>query len=190
VVAPLTFERIVVFEDTFGNPLNSYGTCVQGSTIQTVFLVVGFLLHTLLLIACWLAANSVQNAPTDFHEGKYISYAMSSMTQVYLIGVPASIAVYSSPVGRYLVITSLVFATVMLVLFCAVFPKWYKFTFGKNFYEFEGTTLEHHGRAGEREALKSKPDGQTTTEQQQLQASAVDSGDLRSPMQAQTATSL
>jgi hypothetical protein len=73
--------------------------------------------------------------------------------------------------------TSLVFATVMLVLFCTVFPKWYKFTFGKNFYEFEGTELVHHGGVGESETLKSKA-GKTNNKQRKTQASDLNSGDL------------
>lgn len=65
----------------------------------------------------------VRNVPTSFQEGTYVNIAMLCQLQLFAVVVPALVAVYESPEGRFFVIAGLILVC-CLCLFSVIFgPK-------------------------------------------------------------------
>ena len=51
------------------------------------------------------------------------------MSQIYLLAVPTVVATYSNVIGRFVIMSTVVFLTVLCLLFFLVFPKVFDFRF-------------------------------------------------------------
>ena len=86
VLDPLEWKRTTLSADQFGEPLESEGHCtsdhwvIYGSIIAALHL-------TLLGVACYLCYVA-RDIPTKLSEGKYLSIAMISNLQIFVVGVP------------------------------------------------------------------------------------------------------
>lgn len=86
IADPLEWQRNIISADQFGAPLESQGFC--SSDHWAVFAGVITAMHLLLLaVACYLCYVS-RGIPTKFSEGKYVSIAMISNLQIFIVGVP------------------------------------------------------------------------------------------------------
>jgi len=101
VWSPLEWTRVVISEDQFGESLESEGYCT--SEHWGIFGgLIGALHAALLAIASYLCYVS-RNIPTKFSEGKYLSVAMVSNLQIFIVGVPVLIVVGSEPATSFFV---------------------------------------------------------------------------------------
>lgn len=100
-VSPLEWQRTVLSADQFGTPLESEGHCTSDQWMAFAGLI-GMLHLILLAFACYLCFVS-RNIPTKFSEGKYVSIAMISNLQIFLVGVPILIILGASPQSSFFV---------------------------------------------------------------------------------------
>ena len=84
VFAPLEWKRTVLRADIFGEALESQGMCT-GDSWQVFASLIGCLHLFLLALGCVLCYKARQ-IPTMFQEGKYVSIAMLSNLQIFIVG--------------------------------------------------------------------------------------------------------
>lgn len=84
VADPLQWEREVVQETQFGEPLESQGYC-SSDHWQLFFGIIGALHLSLMAVATYLCYKT-RAIPTRFQEGRYLSIAMVSNLQIFLVG--------------------------------------------------------------------------------------------------------
>jgi hypothetical protein len=128
-IAPLKFTRLVSQVDEYGNTKVSFGQC-SGDAASVAFVLVVFALHAVAVILTYSASNHVRELPTKYQESRYLNMAILSMAQIYLIAVPSIAAVYSTPIGRFVITSSTVFVTIGALLFFMIFPKIFPKQFG------------------------------------------------------------
>ena len=136
-IAPLTFERIVLMTDSFGNPTDSIGECV-GGPISVAFVVIVFALHAAGLIATGIFSSFVKHLPMKYQESRFLNYAILTMVQIYILAIPTFAAVYQSPTGRFVIGSTVVLITVGSLLLFLILPKMFPSTF-----DIEGTSEEN-----------------------------------------------
>ena len=91
---PLEWVRSVLIVDKYGNALSSEGHCTSeywGAFAGTI----AVLHFSLMAVACWLAYVS-RDVPTEFSEGKYVTIAVLSNLQIFMVGIPVLIIVGNS----------------------------------------------------------------------------------------------
>jgi hypothetical protein len=126
VTSPLTYIRTITETDVNGYPTQSFGMCTLNPTNQTASIVflclcVGYL--ALLVISTGIVSIWVHNAPEKFQDAKMTAIGACCLGQVYLLGIPIVILLYYAPIPRFLVLSTLVLLT-FLVLFGVLFmPK-------------------------------------------------------------------
>ncbi|CAB9524662.1 acid type B receptor subunit 2 [Seminavis robusta] len=92
---PLQWQREVLTEDIFGVPLESIGYCTAEHWAIWAGLIVT--LHLLLMAVACFMCYAARNIPTRFAEGKYISIAMISNLQIFVVGVPILVIIGADP---------------------------------------------------------------------------------------------
>jgi hypothetical protein len=137
-VQPLKWERLVVFADSLGFPQLSHGLCAAPGAASGAFVIVVFGLLLMNLIAAAVGAYAVSTFPTEFQESRWIVIALSSVTQVVFVAIPTTVAVYSTEIGRFMILSSLVFVCVMILDLCMIFPKFYRLSTGKELWAITG----------------------------------------------------
>jgi len=114
IVDPLQWERTVISADQFGEPLESQGMCVSdhwsafGGAIAALHLI-------LMAVACYLCYVS-RGIPTRFSEGKYLSIAMISNLQIFIVGIPILVVVGGDPQTSFFVRVTIIWYVVVLPL--------------------------------------------------------------------------
>jgi ABC-type branched-subunit amino acid transport system substrate-binding protein len=121
-IAPLQYVRVVVISDVNQFPRSSSGTCT-GADSSIGFLIASFAILFLALFWSAVVANSIKNVPTEFQETKYVALTVGSLLQVYLVAVPAAIASYSYVLGRFILLSSIIFVSVAVLLLFMFLPK-------------------------------------------------------------------
>lgn len=134
LVAPLTFERIIDFADQYDYPVSSHGICLGPAPASGAF--VGLLcgLHAVQVLMLMRVTSRLTKVPARFQETRWINLAVFSMGQLYIIGLPSAAAVYNSPLGRFLVLSSIVFFTNMSLLFSIFYPKYMMHKYGEDYF--------------------------------------------------------
>jgi gamma-aminobutyric acid type B receptor len=83
-IDPLKWERVVIREDQFGDPLESRGVCTSDS--WEVFALIIALFHFgLMAVACYMCYVA-RNIPSKFSEHKFVTIAMISNLQIFVVG--------------------------------------------------------------------------------------------------------
>lgn len=84
IIDPLEWHREVIREDQFGDPLESQGYCTCDSWV--VFASIIVLLHFgLLAVACYMCYVA-RNIPSKYSEHKFVTIAMISNLQIFVVG--------------------------------------------------------------------------------------------------------
>ena len=84
IIDPLVWKREVVQVDRFGDPIESEGRCTCDSWV--IFASTLAALHFgLLVIACYMCYVA-RNIPSKFSEHKYVTIAMISNLQIFVVG--------------------------------------------------------------------------------------------------------
>jgi len=126
IAAPLKWERDIVFRDIRGNPTYSSGSCASQTTACTSFLVVILLTYLASLSLTALLSYKVRDVPTDYQESKYVVLILLSLVQIYVVAIPSTVAVYSVVIARFLLMSTIVFLTVVAILGLMFIPKVFK----------------------------------------------------------------
>jgi ABC-type amino acid transport substrate-binding protein len=116
---PLQWERDIIRTDQFDVPLESKGVC--DSDYWIVFAGLIAILHLVLMgLACYLSYMA-RFIPTRFQEGKYVSIAMASNLQIFVVGVPILIIVGSGDPGTSFFVRSVMIWMNDLVVVALIF---------------------------------------------------------------------
>jgi hypothetical protein len=132
-LAPLQWQRVVLFQNALGYPVESTGACTASPT-SGAFLIVVFFIFLGSLLSSAFAANAVRQYPSEYHEGRFVLLALLSMTQLYLIAVPTTVAVYNFVVGRFIILSTVVFVSILFVNGFLLFPKIYRVNTGRDLF--------------------------------------------------------
>jgi hypothetical protein len=111
-----------MFADVNGFPVESRGWCAGGPS-TVAFAAVVFGIHALALMASAFAAYEVKDFPAEFQESRFIALSVGTVTLIYSVAVPTIVAVYSSVIGNFVFISSVIFVSVLALLFFMFFPK-------------------------------------------------------------------
>ncbi|CAB9504119.1 acid type B receptor subunit 2 [Seminavis robusta] len=117
-VDPLVWQRSVITADQFGEPLESVGYCTSEHWVAFGGVIAALHLVLLLTASCFCYIS--RHIPTKFSEGKYVSIAMVSNLQIFVVGVPVLIVVGSEPATSFFV-RSVVIWMNDLVVVCLIF---------------------------------------------------------------------
>eukprot|EP00516_Mucochytrium_quahogii_P004898 CAMPEP_0203750554 /NCGR_PEP_ID=MMETSP0098-20131031/4765_1 /ASSEMBLY_ACC=CAM_ASM_000208 /TAXON_ID=96639 /ORGANISM=" , Strain NY0313808BC1" /LENGTH=1928 /DNA_ID=CAMNT_0050639909 /DNA_START=418 /DNA_END=6204 /DNA_ORIENTATION=+ len=145
LIDPLKFIRDTTEFDPYGNPKNSVGTCK--SEYSTVFLVAISVYHIAVLLYGSKISYQTSDLNTAFSEAKYVSVAVISALQVFILAIPLLIVIAGDPISDMFVRSGVVFLndlSCQLVIFC---PKIYFVLFG----------VDHDGIGGDLIKDKKKP---------------------------------
>ncbi|CAJ1965339.1 unnamed protein product [Cylindrotheca closterium] len=114
IVDPLHWERTITSSDKFGVPLSSEGICT--CQYWEVWVSSISLLHGgLLAIACYLCYQA-RDIPTKFSEGKYVSIAMFSNLQIFVVGLPILVILGSDSSAGFFVRTVVIWMNDLVVV--------------------------------------------------------------------------
>jgi 7 transmembrane sweet-taste receptor of 3 GCPR/Bacterial extracellular solute-binding proteins, family 3 len=114
IVDPLHWERTTLTADKYGVSLTSEGHCTSKSW-GAFALAIGIFHFALLCIACVMCYLS-RGIPTRFSEGSYVSIAMVSNLQIFVVGIPLLIMLGTDPVSSYFVRVVIVWMNDLAVL--------------------------------------------------------------------------
>jgi hypothetical protein len=134
-IAPLTYRRLILSRDRYGQPLTSLAMCDAETWASGAFAVVVFIIHGMSLVIMGFLAYQVSDMPGEFGEARWLGLACLTLSQIYLICLPAIAAVYSvNVIGRFLLVTSLIFFSAFALLFFMFAPKMYFLATGKEMF--------------------------------------------------------
>jgi hypothetical protein len=122
-VDPLVFTRQVILYDKNNFPLVSQGLCNPESPSGIGFLITVLILHLLALSALGIVISLVKRIPDEFQESRYGARMFTALLLLYLLTVPVFVAVNMFSIGRFIVLSSFVFFTVLIQLFFLFVPK-------------------------------------------------------------------
>ena len=143
-VAPLQWERTILYRNVLGYPELSTGSCAGGHA-SGVFVVLSFAMFLVALVVSALAAYSVRDVPEEFNESQYV-LALISMAEIYFVAIPTTVAVYNFVIGRFMMLSSVVFVSVICILVFVFVPKIYRLRTGLNLWVIQtGKTTSHNG---------------------------------------------
>ena len=94
VIDPLEWTREVLVMDQYGYPLSSEGMCTSENW-RAFAGTIAALHFTLMAVASWLCYVS-RDIPTEFSEGKYVTIAILSNIQIFIVGLPVLVIIGNS----------------------------------------------------------------------------------------------
>lgn len=121
LVDPLMWQRVSKSDGS-----SSYGTCWHNlNTIQVSLLILLTVVNLFALILVNIQAykSTRMRISDEFSGGRYMGFAVASMLQVFMIGLPVMFLVASDPKAFFFVQSSLVFAIAMPLQIFVFVPK-------------------------------------------------------------------
>ncbi|CAB9519450.1 acid type B receptor subunit 2 [Seminavis robusta] len=116
ITDPLVWHREVIRSDQFGAPMESLGYCISDSW-KAWGAAMGALHLSLLGVACYMSYRA-RDIPTMYQEGKFVSIAMISNLQIFVVGVPILIIVGNDPQTAFFVRSVIIWMNDLAVLVC------------------------------------------------------------------------
>jgi len=117
IVDPLRWHRIDDGE------FSSYGVCKSDNTAWVYFLVSLVGVNFVALVAAVVEAYKARNVSMEFSESTFIGFAIISLLQALLLGIPFSILAGSNPSARLFTFTGIIFVMSMSLLLLMFVPK-------------------------------------------------------------------
>jgi hypothetical protein len=114
---PLRWARIETDE------FNSYGICQAQGDTWIIFLSLIILVNSCALLLANVEAYRARNISDEFSESKYIGFAMVSMLQALLLGLPLAVLVTNNPEARLFTYSGIIFLISMSLLLLIFVPK-------------------------------------------------------------------
>ena len=122
LVDPSHWKRVAAGRTEAGQ-IESFGKCVSQGSVSVVMLSLLTAVNMLGLLAANILAYQTRNLSVSFNEGKYVNFAMFSILEALVIGVPILALIDSNPVARYLMGSLVIFFMSMAVLLFMFVPK-------------------------------------------------------------------
>ena len=116
-VSPMVFKRIPTLFNNHAQVLDSRGECTFMTPEGPGFFAALAVFHVIALILLRIAASLSEN----FVEERNLSVAL---LQTFLLAVPGVIAVFSSPIGRFVLLSTLILFCVFVTLLFVFYPKY------------------------------------------------------------------
>ncbi|CAB9512867.1 acid type B receptor subunit 2 [Seminavis robusta] len=114
VVDPLEWTRETISSDLFGEPLESIGYC-SSDHWRVFYSVLGIVHLALTAVACFMCYRA-RHIPEEFSSCKYISIAMFSNLQIFVIAIPVLIMVRKDPVTGFFVRSLMIWVNDIVVV--------------------------------------------------------------------------
>lgn len=114
IVDPLEWQRTITSMDKYGEALSSEGFCTCDSWIVFAILI-GALHLSLMLLATYMCYRT-RHIPTRFHEGRYLSIAMVSNLQIFVIGLPVLVILGNDPPSSFFVRAAIIWMNDLVVV--------------------------------------------------------------------------
>jgi 7 transmembrane sweet-taste receptor of 3 GCPR len=113
---------------TPGNDTDSFNRFLESSAVCTSDISLGFAIAIITLNLGFLITGAVwafksRNLETDYKESKYISLAISTVLQAWLMGLPVIVVVRQNPSSSFFVKCGLILVTSGLVVGLVFIPK-------------------------------------------------------------------
>jgi len=122
--APLIWVRTVLENDTYGHPLESTAACEASNPRSIGYIGTITALHIVALGFGAYVSGAIRDIPMQFQDGRWIALALGTTLQIFLIGVPTVVAVYTtSPFARYICMALIVFVTNSALSGFIIIPK-------------------------------------------------------------------
>jgi succinate dehydrogenase hydrophobic anchor subunit len=133
IVAPLQWERVIVGEDMFGQPVKSRGTCYNAvknrESAEIIFLVLLGAVNVAALLFSNYQSYRARMLPSEFNETFYLAMTNLIILEGLVIGAPILFVVGDDPTS-YMLIRSLL---VSIICFAVLVPMFVpKFTQAKD----------------------------------------------------------
>lgn len=110
LVHPLRWERIQIDE------INPFGSCVAKNNAWVYFLTAIVLVNSITLISANIEAYRARKISDEFSESVYIGFAMISLLQALLLGMPMAIIVNDNPSAKLFTFAGILFIMCMALL--------------------------------------------------------------------------
>lgn len=122
LVDPSHWKRVAAGRTEAGE-IESFGKCVSTGSVSVAMLSLLTAVNILGLLAANVLAYQTRNLSVSFNEGKFVNFAMFSILEALVIGVPILALIDSNPVARYLMGSLVIFFMSMAVLLFMFVPK-------------------------------------------------------------------
>jgi hypothetical protein len=114
---PLRWVRIETDE------FNSYGICKPQGRTWIIFLSLIIVVNSCALLLANVEAYRARSISDEFSESKYIGFAMVSMLQALLLGLPLAVLVTNNPAARLFTYSGIIVLISMSLLLLIFVPK-------------------------------------------------------------------
>jgi ABC-type branched-subunit amino acid transport system substrate-binding protein len=129
VVAPPRWERVVVEEDMFGQPIESRGTCLlhgHNDSTETIFLsLLGVVNLSALLLSIYQSYRA-RKLPSEYNEAFYLLMTNLAILEGLVLGAPILFLAGNDPASLMLIRSLLVCIICLAVLLPMFLPKFTK----------------------------------------------------------------
>ena len=122
IVDPLVWVRIDAGRTQDGY-LESFGRCQSSTMIANVMVGLVAAANAVALVLAMVQAYQTRNLNVAFEESKYVTFAMASIMQAFLVGFPVLFLADTNTYARFVVRSVLVFVISMSVLCFIFIPK-------------------------------------------------------------------
>jgi hypothetical protein len=126
-VAPLRWERVIVEEDMFGQPVESRGTCYnavsKGERKEAIFLLLLGAVNVTALLLSNYQSYRARSLPSELNETFYLAMTNLVILEGMVIGVPILFVVGDDPTSFMLIRSLLVSIICFAVLVPMFVPK-------------------------------------------------------------------
>lgn len=114
IMDPLEWDRDPITMDKYGHTLSSEGYC-RSDHFEIFASIIAAFHFTIMGVACYLCYLS-REIPTQFAEGKYVTVAMISNLQIFVVAIPVLIILGSDPETSFFVRSVIIWMNDLVVL--------------------------------------------------------------------------
>ena len=125
----LAWDRFIVLTDQLGSPLVSMGQCYSFSmsnpTGPAALLAFVSVAHVAAIYVAWRGASAARKvqAPDELHDARWMTLLCTVQAQLFVLAAAAAVAVYDTPIARFIVLSSFVFVWCLATVFFVFAPR-------------------------------------------------------------------
>jgi ABC-type branched-subunit amino acid transport system substrate-binding protein len=137
VEAPLVWHRQLLDSyDKFGRSIESIGKCTPSENQHSViYLSLIVVINISVLLFATYQAYVARNLPSEYSESTYITIAMGSLLEVFVLGIPLLFLASSDPSTNFSIRSILVVVTCLSVLLPIFLPKFVQRNMNKRYHD-------------------------------------------------------
>ena len=135
--APLVWNRQYLANyDKFGRSVESIGKCSPSEKHHTnIYLSMIIVINISVLLFATYQAYVARNLPSEYSESTYITIAMGSLLELFVLGIPLLFLASSDPSTNFLIRSLLVTVTSLSVLLPIFLPKYIQRNVNKRYHD-------------------------------------------------------